>query len=201
MSRVALRVATGRVELDHDRVAALAMRLGDAVADVAGHDLVDDAARRAGRRPASPRPGRATCPARRSARPNPTERAREGCSPDRAPRRFMCLSLIIRRSAESRTAARSTSRACRRLRRPRRSSRRRPRACRVSRIATGRPAASAANTSPRWTAPTALSSSFRTPIGSNSGSKSASISSAHSRRRPPITSPSSGLTWPPTPIV
>ena len=38
--------AAGRVELDHDRGEAVCLRLGDAVVEVALHDLIDDAVRR-----------------------------------------------------------------------------------------------------------------------------------------------------------
>ena len=44
MSRVALEGAARRVELDDHGRRAVRCGLGDAIADVAGHDLVDDAA-------------------------------------------------------------------------------------------------------------------------------------------------------------
>ena len=43
MSRVAVEVAARRVELDQSRRRTFTLRLGHAVADVAGHELVDDA--------------------------------------------------------------------------------------------------------------------------------------------------------------
>ena len=120
--------------------------LGDAVAEVAGHDLVDDAAGRQhvdarrlvlGERPA----GRAAARG-----PRPKNSAESLPQPVRAPRPVHVLCADYRAtparsrwSSGTRTAARSRSRACRPRRRPRRWWRTRPRACRVSRMATGRP--------------------------------------------------------------
>ena len=53
------------------------------------------------------------------------------------------------------------------------------------RTLTGRPSASASTTTPRWTAPTSVVSSFSRGIRGEGGSKRATSSSCHSRRRPP----------------
>ena len=99
-----------------------------------------------------------------------------------------------------RTPAGSRSRAVgdrRDLRGGRRTS---PSSLSVSRIATGRPAASATNTIPTWTEPTGVVSSLSSPTA---GTRARSPPRAP---RPipvaarPATSPSPGFRWPPTPI-
>src|SRR4051812_3965919 len=70
----------------------------------------------------------------------------------------------------------------------------------VSRMATGRPSASATYTAPTWTAPTSVVSSLSRATSRNVGTKSATSSSCHSRSRPPSRPPSPGFRCPPTPI-
>src|SRR3989304_3807102 len=190
------------------RAGAGGRRVGDPIAQVAGHHLVDDAGRgqdddagfgrpdhrgRDQHEPEQPDDGGQAAGdvggGAGHGGPSPRVDYPPGTSAGRAPigsRWSRTRALQVSSPSATRRTSSSVAKA--------------PRSLSFSRMATGRPAASAMYTTPRCTAPTGSSSSLSSPSSWNSGVNDATISSRHSRRSPPRRSPAPGVRGPPLPI-
>ncbi len=195
-----VEAAARRVELDDDGRGARRGGLRDALLEVAGHDVVHDAGRRQDDDVAA-RP-RATGPPGEQPDEPQQEREREQepadatghIGPPTTPIVTADASRCLEHQAAPRLELVGDGRDLGRLgERPRRACRSRG----SRRAGPRRPPRTPRRGGP--SRPSVVSSLSR-PTSRNAGSKSATTSSAHSRRRPPARSPSPGLRWPPTPI-
>ena len=185
MSSGRVQRAARRVELDDDRGAPSSLALRDAVAQVAGHDLVDDAG---GGQHVDARlavVGRGCVPASSSARHRPRRQARPASAArDRQPDgRSSCLRVIIAPGCQEIEQQRAPGlEPVAPRRRPRRWSRTAPSS--LSRLADGHRPTSGLGRVDQAQVDCAdrVASSLSRPSGSNSGTKSASSSSRHSRQ-------------------